>query len=107
MESRRHQYGFEWGPADICCGMADDKRGWVVLLVKTKQYPDGIQVYVTKSGKIRVHSKLGEWKVTPNVAPISGRPKDGPLDWLVGRHCPKRGENYEHEILAKHLRHTG
>jgi hypothetical protein len=63
MESKMHQYGFEWGPVNVCRGMSDDKKGWVILLVKTKKHPRGIQVYVTASGKVRVHSATGEWKV--------------------------------------------
>lgn len=31
------------------------------MLVKTAKYPYGLQVYVTKTGKVRVYSASGEW----------------------------------------------
>jgi hypothetical protein len=60
---RYTEYGFEWGPAEIQRGAADDKKGWVVLLLKTAKHPGGLQLYVTKSGKVRVHCKNGEWRL--------------------------------------------
>ena len=65
MDVQNTQYGFEWGPVDISRVCSDELKGWVVLFVKTKKHPNGIQVYVTKSGKVRVHSDAGEW--TPNA----------------------------------------
>ena len=53
-------YGFIFGDATIERAFADEKKGWVVLLVRTTKYPIGIQLYVTKTGKVRIHSK-GEW----------------------------------------------
>jgi hypothetical protein len=61
MRAIRNEHGFEWGPVDVACGFSDEKKGWVTLILKTKKYPHGIQVYVTKTGKIRVHSVSGEW----------------------------------------------
>ena len=55
------QYGFEWGPVEISRAMSDEQKGWVIFLVKTKKYPNGIQVYVTKTGKVRVNCDAGEW----------------------------------------------
>jgi hypothetical protein len=58
------QYGFTFGPATIerCC--SDDKRGMVVLLLKTpKRKNQCIQIYVTKTGKVRIYNEDGkEWK---------------------------------------------
>lgn len=62
MESRNTVFGYEWGPVTVIRGFSDEKKGWVTLLVKTKKYPYGLQVYVTKSGKVRVYSDKGEWK---------------------------------------------
>ncbi len=56
------QYGFEWGPVEVERGFSDDKKGWVMLLVKTRKYPHSMQVYVTKTGKVRVFSAGKEWK---------------------------------------------
>lgn len=53
-------FGFEWGSARITRGCSDEKNGWVVFLVKTPK--EEIQVYVTKTGKVRISSKSGEWK---------------------------------------------
>jgi len=55
------KYGFDWGAAKIerCC--SDERKGWVLLTIKTPKYPDGIQVYVTKSGQLRIHDEKGEW----------------------------------------------
>ena len=61
MEGRITEFGFEWGPVDVARGFNDEKKGWATLLLKTKRYPQGIQVYVTKTGKVRVHSNAGEW----------------------------------------------
>ena len=61
MDLANTQYGFDWGPASIERAVSDEKKGWVVLLVKTKKYPYGLQVYVTKTGKVRVYSADGEW----------------------------------------------
>lgn len=62
------KYGFDYGAAQIerCC--SDEKKGWVVLLVKTPRHPLGIELSITKSGKVRIHSlnkktaKMQEWK---------------------------------------------
>ncbi len=56
------KYGFEYGAADIsrCC--SDDKKGWIVLQLITKKHPTGLQIYVTKTGKVRIHDNKREWK---------------------------------------------
>jgi hypothetical protein len=54
-------FGFEWGPVGIERACSDDKRGCVVLLLKTKKYPKGIEMYVTKSGIVRFASESGSW----------------------------------------------
>jgi len=56
------QYGFEWGGARVECLCSDDKKGWVVIGLETDKYPHhGIQIYVTKTGKVRIHSGSTEW----------------------------------------------
>ena len=54
-------YGFEWGAANLTRGFSEDKKGWITLILTTKQHPNGIQIYVTKTGKVRIHSINGEW----------------------------------------------
>lgn len=58
------QYGFEWGGARLTRGFDDKKRGWVTMLLETDKYKGqkAIQIYVTKTGKVRVHDVNGEWK---------------------------------------------
>lgn len=56
-------FGFEYGCAKITRLCSDDTKGWVVLDIHTpkKLYDHGIQVYVTKTGKVRIHDSRGEW----------------------------------------------
>ena len=55
MRFENTQYGFNYGAAEIerCC--SDEKKGWVVLTLKTKKHPQGLQIYVTKTGKVRIN----------------------------------------------------
>ena len=55
------EYGFEYGDAKVTRMFSDERKGWVTLGVASTKYPRGIQIYVTKTGKIRVHSEMGEW----------------------------------------------
>ena len=55
------KYGFEWGAADISRCFSDDRKGWVTLLLKTKKHPIGIQIYVTRTGKVRIFDGDCEW----------------------------------------------
>jgi hypothetical protein len=52
------QYGFEWGAAKITRLFSDEKKGWITIEVKTPK--EDIQIYVTKTGKIRVYGS-SEW----------------------------------------------
>jgi hypothetical protein len=58
MHYKETEYGFEWGAAKIERCFSDDKKGWVTLLLKTPK--DELQIYVTKTGKVRVHKNLVE-----------------------------------------------
>ena len=49
------QYGFRFGPALVERWCSDDKRGWVVIGIKTQRFPHGVQVCVTKTGMVRVN----------------------------------------------------
>jgi hypothetical protein len=63
----RTQYGFQWGAAKIERACSDDKKGWVCMLLETPKTK--LQIYVTKTGKVRVHDVSGrgarELKVPP------------------------------------------
>lgn len=62
-KGRVTEFGFTMGPLTVERACSDDKKGWVIVMLKTPKYPNGIEVYVTKTGKVRIHSKRGEeWK---------------------------------------------
>ena len=64
------RYGFEFGDAKISRLFSDDKKGWVTLSLETSKYNRNknteIQIYITKTGKVRIHSGNGEW-LKPNA----------------------------------------
>lgn len=58
MHYQETKYGFEWGSAKMERCFSDKKKGWVTFLLKTPK--DELQIYVTKTGKVRIHGKRGE-----------------------------------------------
>lgn len=56
-------YGFQYGDAIIERFFSDDKKGWITLGLKTSKYSNHnhIQIYVTKTGKVRIFDSNGEW----------------------------------------------
>lgn len=71
MNSETTQYGFKWGSATIERLCSDEKKGWVYLAVSSPKAI--IELYVTKSGKIRVYEKKrkGVWAAAPKE--LTGR----------------------------------
>lgn len=61
------QYGFKWGGAHVQRLGSDDERGWVVLEVRSRK--SMVQVYVTKTGKMRLHGADGKEIPLPNFVP--------------------------------------
>lgn len=58
-------YGFDYGAAKVERCFSDEKKGWVTLRVITPKHSIGIQIYVTKTGKVRIHDGFGrEWRAT-------------------------------------------
>lgn len=55
-------YGFEFGSATVTRQMCDEKKGWIIMNVKTPRAD--IQIYVTKTGKVRLfnHKTQKEYK---------------------------------------------
>ena len=49
----RTDSGFNFGAAEVSCACADDKAGWVIMMVNTPKA--SVQVYVTKTGKVRFY----------------------------------------------------
>ena len=58
MNYRECQYGFEYGSINLTRLFSDEKKGWVVVEVKSPK--ESLQIYATKTGKIRVFGN-GEW----------------------------------------------
>lgn len=58
-------YGFEYGAAKITRCMSDEKKGWVVLMLETPK--STIQIYVTKTGKVRVY----DYKLDKEMRPVT------------------------------------
>jgi hypothetical protein len=59
IEYKELEYGFKYGAAEVTRAFSDHKKGWITLIIKTPKAE--IQVYVTKTGKIRIHDPDGEW----------------------------------------------
>lgn len=55
------QYGFEYGAAKITRACSDKKAGWVMLVLETPKRNSELQIYVTKTGKVRISDNNGEW----------------------------------------------
>ncbi len=51
-------HGFEFGAATVEATCSDDAKGWAVVSVRTAK--ETLQIYVTKTGKVRVRNKDGE-----------------------------------------------
>jgi hypothetical protein len=62
MHYHETKYGFDWGAASVERCFSDDEKGWVTLLLKTPKLKHGLQIYVTKTGKVRIHDERGEWQ---------------------------------------------
>jgi hypothetical protein len=65
MHYKETRYGFEYGAAKVNRVFSDEKKGWVALEIKTPKHKHGLQIYITKTGKVRIHSDGGEW-TAPN-----------------------------------------
>ena len=59
------EFGFAWGSLEVTRLFCDDPPGWVAFGIQTPKHQrsagTGIQVYVTRSGTVRVHDNRGEW----------------------------------------------
>jgi hypothetical protein len=65
------QYGFDWGAAKITRCFSDTKKGWVTLLLETPKHQGGnaLQIYVTKTGKVRISDARCEWTASKESKP--------------------------------------
>ena len=68
-EHHETTYGFQFGAALVERVGSCDRRGWVVLTLATPKHAgiDRLQIYVTKTGKIRISDARGEWKAPKAV----------------------------------------
>ena len=62
MHYKKTAYGFEFGSAKVS-RLISDVKGWVVIGLRTPQHTgvNEIQIYVTKTGKVRITDSRGEW----------------------------------------------
>jgi hypothetical protein len=69
------QYGFEYGSATVARMFGNDAEGWVTLGIETPKHsgPLGLQVYVTRTGKVRIFDKNGEW--VPPITKVKNEAK--------------------------------
>ena len=67
MNFENTRFGFNWGAAKVTRLFDDEVEGWVTIGIETPKM--SLQVYVTKTGKVRVYSD-GEW--TPTKAKAEG-----------------------------------
>lgn len=64
MHFKESNTGFEWGDAKVSRMFDDKKKGWVTVGLETTKFSGnkGIQIYVTKTGKVRIFDWRGEWQ---------------------------------------------
>jgi len=60
---RETKYGFDYGAAKVTRMLSDEKRGWIALGIETPKHKIPIQIYVTKTGKVRIFSEGEEWVI--------------------------------------------
>ena len=69
MHFENTQYGFEWGAIKIERDMSDNKKGWVQFCIQTPKHTREkrtcIDVYVTKTLKVRIFTEHKEVYTTP------------------------------------------
>jgi hypothetical protein len=58
IEFKELKYGFKYGDATIKRHMSDEKKGWIILGLETSKRK--LQIYVTKTGKVRIHDENGK-----------------------------------------------
>ena len=63
MSGKITDYGFNCGSAKVtrCC--SDPKEGWAIISVDTPRHTgnNALEIYVTKTGKVRIYDANGEW----------------------------------------------
>lgn len=68
VEYKELEYGFKYGAAKVTRLFSDEKKGWVTLGIETPKA--SVQIYVTKTGKIRVFTPGGgEWFKSERTIP--------------------------------------
>lgn len=55
MKNELTDFGFKYGDAEVQRICSDEKKGWVLIAVKTSRKNQELQIYVTKTGKVRVY----------------------------------------------------
>jgi len=62
------EYGFVYGAAKVTRMFSHRAKGWVCIGIETpKTGPHGLQIYVTRTGRIRIADSRGEWSPPMNI----------------------------------------
>ena len=72
MNYQETKYGFDYGAAKIERKCSDDKKGWVCLGIETPKAT--LSVYVTKTGKVRIHDQKTGKEFLPANASVEASP---------------------------------
>lgn len=65
MRMEETRYGFAYGSAEVIRLASDATRGWVLLRLVTPKV--ALDIYASKTGTVRIHSRTGEWKAQTPV----------------------------------------
>lgn len=75
MNHQETTYGFVYGAANIERKCSDENKGWVCIGIETPKAT--ISVYVTKTGKVRIHDqKTGQEFLLANTKDLARRAQD-------------------------------
>lgn len=67
VEGYTTSYGFTWGAAKFTRLHCDGKAQSITVGLVTPQHENGMQIYVTQTGKVRIFGSDGmEWKPASN-----------------------------------------
>jgi hypothetical protein len=62
-------FGFEYGAATVERAASNAKEGWVIMMLTTQKTT--LQIYVTKTGKVRVYDYHKNVELLPGIKAIT------------------------------------
>jgi len=99
MVSEQTQFGFKYGAASVERLCSDEKKGWVAIGVNAGK--NRVQVYVTKTGKVRLYINGAEAKPAAELAVTHASALSQPAaaEWLPIETAPKTELGQAAEII--------